>query len=73
MEKMVFQMIKEYAQTHIVLICTHNYAMITRMDYVYIVNQGRIIQAGRPVDLLTDEGYFKGVWRMWKSDITAGK
>ena len=69
MEKTVFKIIQQYARTHPVLISTHNLAMITRVDYVYVLNQGRIVQSGTPACLLIQDGYFKNVWQTWRSNL----
>ncbi len=70
MEKTVFHLIKEYARTHLVLICTHNLTMITRVDYIYVLDKGRILQSGTPAGLLIQEGYFKSVWQRWRSNLS---
>jgi ATP-binding cassette subfamily B protein len=69
MEKTVLQMIHRYAMTHLVLISTHNLAMITGMDYVYVLKSGGILQSGTPAELLEQEGYFKSAWRKWCDNI----
>ncbi len=69
MEKTVFKIIQQYALTHPVLISTHNLAMITRVDYVYVLDQGRIVQSGTPACLLIRDGYFKNVWLTWRSNL----
>jgi ABC-type bacteriocin/lantibiotic exporter with double-glycine peptidase domain len=69
MEKKVFKMIQQYARAHLVLISTHNLAMITRVDYVYVLDQGRIVQSGTPAHLLIQDGYFKNIWQLWRSNL----
>jgi ABC-type bacteriocin/lantibiotic exporter with double-glycine peptidase domain len=69
LEKTVFKLIQQYAQTHLVLISTHNLDMITRVDFVYVLDQGRILQSGTPGDLLIQDGYFRKVWQLWRSSL----
>ncbi|MHA2366073.1 MAG: ABC transporter ATP-binding protein [Candidatus Hodarchaeales archaeon] len=63
----VKKLIKELAQTKIVLIASHNASLVEELaDYVYIMNQGQIIAHGKPSELIKankasdlEEGYLR--------------
>jgi ABC-type multidrug transport system fused ATPase/permease subunit len=68
-ELTIFKEIELYARNHFVMLCTHNIALISRVDYLYVLHSGQIIQQGTPARLIRENGYFKRIWKMWKSKI----
>jgi ATP-binding cassette subfamily B protein len=70
LEKKIFEMLQQYAGEHIVLISTHNLNIIRQVDYVYVLDQGRILQSGTPADLLMQQGYFRNVWQNWNHNAS---
>ena len=57
-ESIVFDKIKEYSLDHAVLLITHNLYSIMKTDYTYILQDGKIIQEGKPEELMRQTGYF---------------
>jgi len=48
MEIRVFEILRNYAADHAVLLVTHNPAAVLRTDYLYILKDGKIIEQGVP-------------------------
>lgn len=61
-ETLIFTILSQYAKNHAVLINTHNLRIILKTDYLYVLNNGIIVQHGIPAQLLHSEGYFKSVF-----------
>jgi ATP-binding cassette, subfamily B, bacterial len=40
------------------LIIAHRYTMMKDADYVYVLKEGRVVEEGRPADLLKGHGWF---------------
>ena len=63
----IFEMLKEYAKDHAVLIITHDLRVIPNTDYVYILGNGVIAEEGKPEKLLlSDDSYFKNLLKLQK-------
>lgn len=63
-ERKIFQLLKNYSINHAVLIITHNLRTIIKTDYVYLMENGRIIQNGNPDILLQQDGYLKKIYEL---------
>jgi ATP-binding cassette subfamily B protein len=61
-ETMIFSILTEYAKTHSVLINTHNFRIIMKTDYLYVLKNGIIVQEGRPKQLIKNAGLFRSVF-----------
>ena len=61
-EKMIFSILNRYSEQHAVLVNTHNLRLIMKTDFLYVIHQGRVVQKGRPLNLLQDKGYFRDVF-----------
>jgi len=64
LEKIIFDVIKNYAIENAVLLITHNLNSIMKTDFVYVLSDGTISQNGAPEELISIEGYFKKMWNM---------
>jgi ATP-binding cassette subfamily B protein len=61
-ETMIFSILSQYANTHAVLINTHNLRIIMKTDYLYVLKNGFIVQDGNPNQLLQTKGFFRSVF-----------
>ncbi len=66
-EKIIFDVLKKYSETNAVLLITHNLHSIMKTDYVYILSEWKIIQEGIPLELISQNGYFKNIWELKES------
>ncbi len=69
LEELIFSLISQYAESHAVLLITHNIKTILRTNFVYLIENGTIIQKGNPADLITEAGQFKDIWERSYSEI----
>jgi ATP-binding cassette, subfamily B, bacterial MsbA len=58
-EKMIQMSIEEMAGTKTIIIISHRISTILGADIVFVLDEGRIIEAGAPADLLAGNGRFK--------------
>lgn len=56
LEVLLADIISAYAAQHGVLLITHNLDSLQRTDYIYLMQQGQIIQHGAPKDLFVQKG-----------------
>jgi ATP-binding cassette subfamily B protein len=61
-EKTIFKILSAYAKNHSVLINTHNFRIIMKTDYLYVLKNGLIIQQGTPNQLFKKDGFFRSVF-----------
>ncbi len=64
LEKIIFEVLKNYAKENVVLLITHNMNSIMKSDFVYVLANGTFIQKGEPEKLISEEGYFKNMWEL---------
>lgn len=57
-EHALFQRIRDHADGRTVLLITHRLASVRHADQVYVLERGRLIEQGRPADLLAAGGTF---------------
>jgi len=67
LEKIIFDIIKNYAKENAVLLITHNLNSIMKTDFVYVLANGTILQKGSPQELISADGYFKQMWKLKES------
>ncbi len=67
LEKMIFDVIKNYSKQNAVLLITHNLNSIIKTDYVYVLANGTISQEGTPQKLISTGGYFNKMWNLKES------
>lgn len=61
-EDLVLSIISMYAVKHAILISTHNLRIMKKTSFLYVLNDGKIVQKGIPSALLHDPGYFRSVY-----------
>jgi len=61
-ETMILTILSQYANNHSVLINTHNFRIIMKTEYLYVLKNGFIIQHGDPNQLFQKDGFFKSVF-----------
>jgi ATP-binding cassette subfamily B protein len=61
-ETMIFAILFRYAKDHSVLINTHNFRIIMKTDYLYVLKNGFIVQQGNPSKLFNKDGLFRSVF-----------
>jgi len=44
------------------IIIAHRLSTLLHMDRILVFNQGKIIQDGKHIDLITEEGLYKTLW-----------
>jgi len=73
-ENLIFEALRQYAIDHAILIITHNLRIISNTDYIYILQNGSIVESGKPEKLLLhDHSYFKKLLKLqeinYKMDV----
>lgn len=67
-ENILFNTLKEYAEDHIILNITHNLRIILQTDYIYLLDDGKIIEHGSTIELLQNKSsYLNALIRMQNS------
>jgi ATP-binding cassette subfamily B protein len=61
-ESLILEILSQYSKDHAVLINTHNFRIIMKTDYLYVLKNGFIIQQGKPGQLFKKDGFFKSVF-----------
>ncbi len=67
LEKIIFDVIKNYSKENAVLLITHNLNSIMKTDFVYVLANGTISQKGTPKELTSANGYFSQMWKLKES------
>ncbi|HKC69768.1 MAG TPA: ABC transporter ATP-binding protein [Bacteroidia bacterium] len=57
-EAEVRKTIDEIRKKNTVIVIAHRYSMVKDADYVYVLDDGQVLEEGRPADLLKQEGWF---------------
>lgn len=57
-EHALFERIRDHADGRTVLLITHRLASVRHADHVYVLEGGRVVEAGPPADLLAAGGVF---------------
>lgn len=68
---LIFRTLRAYARDHAVLLISHNLRTLLRADRLYLLEEGRITEAGAPAELLERAGRFRALWEMQDSDMMA--
>ena len=55
--------IEEISPRPTMLVIAHRYAMIRNADYVYVLEEGRVVEHGTPQELIAREGWFADLAR----------
>ena len=64
-EALVLEAIAELALGRTVIVIAHRLAMAERADYVLVLDAGRVAQAGTPADLLSTDGLYRAMSRVY--------
>ena len=64
LEELIHKVLFYYSLQHAVLIITHNLKTILKSDFVYLLENGKIIQQGTPQDLLSEKGKFQELFQL---------
>jgi ABC-type multidrug transport system fused ATPase/permease subunit len=62
-ENLFFTVLQHYAYHQAALIITHNIKIILKTDYVYVLDQGKIVQEGKPAEILSKPGLFSEAFK----------
>ena len=74
MENLIFNTLREYVIDHAVLIITHNLRTISKTDFVYILENGVIIESGNPANLMQhDTSQFMKLLRLQEMNTWSEK
>jgi ABC-type bacteriocin/lantibiotic exporter with double-glycine peptidase domain len=65
---LVFHVLAAYARDHAVLVISHNLQTLMRVDHLYVLEAGRIVEEGAPSALRAERGRFHGLWRMQETE-----
>jgi ATP-binding cassette subfamily B protein len=57
-EEFIFSILSKYKKDRAILLNTHNPRVVMKSDYVYILKNGKIVEHGKPFELLNGYGYF---------------
>lgn len=63
LEELIHNVLSCYSLQHAVLIITHNLKTILKSDFVYLLENGKIIQQGTPQNLLSEKGKFQELFQ----------
>jgi ABC-type multidrug transport system fused ATPase/permease subunit len=67
---LVFETLAAYARDHAVLLISHNLRTLLRADRIYLLDDGRVADAGDPAALLENDPRFRRLWRLQEPSLT---
>jgi len=62
--ELMLQTLRHYADRHAVLLVSHNFRMLNRTDWVYLLEGGRIVEGGAPDELRERASRYGSLWRL---------
>jgi len=62
--ELMLQTLRQYADRHAVLLVSHNFRMLNRTDWVYLLEGGRIVEGGAPDELRERASRYGSLWRL---------
>lgn len=68
---LIFGVLAAYAREHAVLVISHNLQTLMRVDHLYVLEAGRIVEEGAPGALRAAGGRFHGLWRTQETEPLA--
>lgn len=72
-EAMMMKLISEQFQDSTVIAVAHRLSTIVDFDLVLVMENGAIVESGRPAELLQDpESWFSGLWTKQVQDSASG-
>jgi ATP-binding cassette subfamily B protein len=63
-EALIFAILQAYAQQHAVFLISHKLGMLAKTDEIYLLENGMIIDSGKPKDLLQSNKRFQALWNI---------
>ncbi|MGB6020469.1 MAG: ABC transporter ATP-binding protein [Sulfurimonadaceae bacterium] len=57
-EKNLFTSLCDFLEGKSMLIIAHRLSSVEHADYIYVMHEGRIVESGRPKELLSQEGHY---------------
>lgn len=69
-EEMIMQVLHELAETKTILLISHRLANVVGSDRIYMLNNGRVVQAGTHEELLKAGGAYEKLYR-YQSELEA--
>ncbi len=60
----VLQVLNEIKQTTGILFITHRMSVARKADWIYVMDEGKVVQSGTHNDLLKTEGLYQHFWNM---------
>ena len=67
-EQAILSSLHEVAQAHTTLVIAHRLSTIVDADRIYVLKDGRILEAGRHQELLTNNGLYAELWALQKEE-----
>jgi ATP-binding cassette subfamily B protein len=61
-EQLMQESLRDLMQEKTTIIIAHRLSTLLHMDRILVFNQGKIIQDGKHIDLITEEGLYKTLW-----------
>ena len=58
-EKNLFTSLCDFLEGKSMLIIAHRLSSVEHADYIYVMHEGRIVESGRPKELLSQEGHYR--------------
>ncbi|MBP7820765.1 ABC transporter ATP-binding protein [Candidatus Saccharibacteria bacterium] len=68
-ERSIFNSIMEKSANATVLIVSHRFATVRKADYIYVVDQGSIIEEGSHADLMALNGHYAELYNLQAQDF----
>jgi ATP-binding cassette subfamily B protein len=67
-EQAILSSLHEVAQAHTTLVIAHRLSTIVDADQIYVLKEGRILEAGRHQELLANNGLYAELWALQKEE-----
>lgn len=72
-ENDIMEEIRSLAKTRTVILISHRLANVTTADNIYVMQQGKVCEAGSHAELLARDGYYARLWNTQQSLENYGK
>ncbi|MGD9895613.1 MAG: ABC transporter ATP-binding protein [Candidatus Methylacidiphilaceae bacterium] len=70
-EAEVLKSLRSLSRRQTTLLVTHRLRLASEMDWIYVLNQGRISESGRHGDLLAQGGLYRRLWEAQNAEVGA--
>ncbi|MCA9343270.1 ABC transporter ATP-binding protein, partial [Candidatus Saccharibacteria bacterium] len=68
-ERHIFNSIMESSKHATVLIVSHRFATVRKADYIYVLNEGKIVEQGTHQSLMQDNGIYAELYNIQAQDF----